>query len=109
TTADVTYNPLDGETGWYIAIRVQNTRRTPTSPVGSGLTNVHMIRPGYDAANPPTFTREFLDHLKRFSTLRFMDWTSTNSSTVVNWSDRTLPTGRQTVHGVAWEYVIELA
>src|SRR5262249_27268821 len=76
---------------------------------GSGITNVHLIRPGYDATNPPTFTREFLAHLKRFSTLRFMDWTSTNNSTVVNWSDRTLPTGRQTVNGVAWEYVIELA
>src|SRR5262249_49525377 len=109
TTADVTVNPLDTDDVWYFAVKFTNTRRTPTSPVGSGITDVHLIRPGYDPVNPPTFTNEFLNHLKRFSTLRFMDWTSTNGSQVVNWSDRTLPTGRQTVNGVSWEACVELA
>jgi hypothetical protein len=35
-----------------------------------------------------TFYRTYLNDLKPFSTLRFMDWQVTNGSTLTNWSDR---------------------
>src|SRR5690606_21821658 len=42
--------------------------------------DLRIIRPGYDASNPPTFTTPFLNHISRFSTLRFMDWMSINDA-----------------------------
>jgi hypothetical protein len=94
---------------------------------GGGARDVKVIRPGYGPANPPTFTNEYLAHLRNLhpSVLRFMDWTETNRNVVGKWSERTLPTdARQTMSltravpgggqetgekGVAWEYAIELA
>lgn len=109
TTADVTLN-ASAATDWYLGIVFRNTKRTATSPVGSGVTNVRMIRPGYNPVNPPTFTNEFIAQLKGFTTLRFMDWLETNHSTVANWSERTPVTyARQTHHGVAWEYIVQLS
>ncbi|HWA96986.1 MAG TPA: fibronectin type III domain-containing protein, partial [Pirellulales bacterium] len=58
------------------------------------------------------FTPQFLAELQSFNTLRFMDWMSTNTSSVVNWSDRRpLTYARQSGgnNGVSYEYIIELA
>jgi hypothetical protein len=79
---------------------------------GSGIRNLKVIRPGYDAKNPPLFTRAFLDHVSRFQTLRFMDWLRTNNNPVKHWSERTTI---EKMHysssqkGVPWEHIIELA
>ena len=35
------------------------------------------------------FREEFLEYLKDFQVIRFMDWGRTNNSEIVNWSDRT--------------------
>jgi hypothetical protein len=56
------------------------------------------------------FTNTYLNKLSPFSTLRFMDWGSTNGNTVQNWSDRTtqqdvVQTGS---NGVALENMIAL-
>jgi hypothetical protein len=99
------------------------TRRGPSSPSGSGIAGLRVIRPGYRPDTRKTFTDEFIRSLKPFSVLRFMDWLDTNHNPgyygdaghhVLNWADRRLPTdatqqsdsGR---YGVAWESVIELA
>lgn len=37
-----------------------------------------------------SFTKMFLDHVRRFTTLRFMDWGHTNGNQQVKWSDRNL-------------------
>ena len=62
-----------------------------------------------------TFTKQFLNKLLPFDTIRFMDWFRTNSSTLVTWADRRLPTsvqqcdyGTTNIKGVAYEYAIEL-
>ena len=78
---------------------------------GSGVKDLRVIRPGYDALHPPRFTRLFLQHIAPFKTLRFMDWLHTNGSTVHTWAQRADP---QTTHylsaaGVPWERVLELA
>ncbi|AEE50534.1 T9SS type A sorting domain-containing protein [Haliscomenobacter hydrossis] len=56
------------------------------------------------------FTTEFLDFVKDFQTIRFMDWLRTNNSEVKTWAERT-PMNHYTQtknSGVAWEYIIEL-
>lgn len=80
------------------------------------LTDLRIIRPGYDANNPPTFTKHFLDHISRFSTLRFMDWMTTNETTAANtWATRPTPLTKRAASqvgmppGLSWERAIELA
>lgn len=93
------------------------------------IRNIHLWMPDYqgqslvgvwnpgDAGSP--FHPLFLERLEGFDTLRFMDWMSTNSTDVVAWDDRAklddasqsdgdLPEFYHT-HGVAPEYMIELA
>jgi len=78
---------------------------------GPGVKDLKVIRPGYDAVHPPSFTRLFLQHVAAFKTLRFMDWLHTNGSTVRTWEQRADP---HTTHflgaaGVPWERILELS
>ena len=96
---------------------------------GGGATNIHVIRPGYDPANPPVFTNNYLNFLRRLgpTALRFMVFGDAIDSPVRTWAERTLPgDARQTEtaplvryggtpsprgstpKGVAWEYAIAL-
>jgi hypothetical protein len=99
------------------------TRRTPSSPVGSGITGLRVLRPGYPLTTNETFTSEFLRSLAPFAALRCMDWLDTNHNPgyygdaghhALEWKDRRLPTDATQVssgakYGVAWEYVVQLA
>ena len=63
-----------------------------------------------DAYSP--FHPAFVDSLEPFSTLRFMDWTDTNRSSLVEWDHRrSVSHARQRGEdrGIAYEYLIELA
>lgn len=74
--------------------------------------NIKIIRPGYESVHETqTFQTTFLDRLRPFSVIRYMDWGKTNGSPVVSWGDRTLKvTYTQTLpQGVALEYMVELA
>lgn len=75
----------------------------------AGVQDIKILMPGYTAAD--TFTQPLKQHVQRFQVLRFMDWTSTNSNPVQQWSERTLPTAPSQTggKGVAWEYCIQLA
>lgn len=78
---------------------------------GSGIKNLKVMRPGYAVTNPPLFTTEFVHHISRFKTLRFMDWLRTNNNRLVTtWATRTVPTTTRTLSaaGVPWEHVIAL-
>ncbi|MGI4788966.1 MAG: hypothetical protein ACRYFS_08955 [Janthinobacterium lividum] len=106
-----------------LVVGFKNTQRTATSPLDSGITDLHIIRPGYPADTKQIFTTSFLTFLKPFSTLRLMDWLETNANPgyygdtghhVKNWSDRHTPEDATQDDyggkvGVAWEYVIALA
>jgi cytochrome c oxidase assembly protein Cox11 len=105
-----------------------NTQRTPTSPMGSGITNVSLMRPMMNGSpHPPgtLFTDRFLNRLKYFTALRMMDYLETNSSTEEAWTDRAIPADASQqevpphtsqnvanapyVTGGSYEYAIQLA
>jgi Carbohydrate binding module (family 6) len=73
-----------------------------------GATDISVMRPGYKPTD--LFTTPFLNHLKRFTTIRFMDWASTNGNPNVNWKDRISPNAHS--YGVdswvPWETCIAL-
>jgi hypothetical protein len=99
TSADITWAATPNDGGFSVFLNFTNTQRTPQSPVGSGITNVHLIRPQFAPNGQPwwtqpdqQFTTPFLTALSGYSTLRFMDWNATNGSPVVNWRDRTAET-----------------
>ncbi len=76
------------------------------------IKNLRVIRPGYDPADPPLFTREFLKHIARFQTLRFMEWLETNGRDgVTTWASRTDParTHYAASTGTPWEDIVALA
>lgn len=57
------------------------------------------------------FNPVFLDRLAPFKAIRFMDWQHTNSSPIVHWHDRTIPTyfTQAVITGISYEYMILLA
>ena len=106
-----------------VALAFVNTKRTATGAVNSGITNIKMIRPGYALDTRQIFTTEFLNAVKPFVALRYMDLLATNANPgfygdaghhVTQWKDRRLTTDATQSnigdkHGVAWEYLIALA
>ena len=116
STAQVTL--VDGSAGPSLFLSFTNTQRSATAAVGSGVTNVTLIRP-QTAPNGKlwwtkpgqVFTTPFLNLLTRFSTLRFMDFTDTNGVSLTAWSQRTTPqmATQQSPQGASWEYAIKLA
>jgi fibronectin type 3 domain-containing protein len=107
-----------------LALRFTNTRRTATSATNTGITNVKLMRPTVPGGSTPyspstTFTTQEKALLSKFGVLRFMDFTETNNSPRVNWSDRTRPgwttqarhlnnDPNQQAMGAAYEYAVQL-
>jgi hypothetical protein len=90
-----------------------HTQRTPKSPVGTGVTSVHVFRPIHEGATVSykpgdVFTNESLDLVKKFSVVRFMDLLGTNGSNQQNWTDRKLPADWNQQAPLSYEYMIEL-
>ena len=74
--------------------------------------NIRFLYPTYSEENPgPTFLQAFIDEMKQFGVLRFMDWNATNNQTLMSWENRTRPDhySQTTASGVAIEYMIDLA
>jgi len=67
------------------------TRRTPSSPKGSGFTNAQLWRPGYPTDGSQPFTREYLALMSGQHVTRFMDWGVTNVNPVRTWAQRRRP------------------
>src|SRR5262245_26719080 len=124
TTADVNIgNPAGGV---LVILSFVDTRRQPEDVPGTGLTNLHMIRPGYEPGSTQIFTELWLASVLnyRWSALRFMGVLGTNSYAIpsspevypylLRWdTDRSLPTAGPMynrshvgIHGIPWEYVI---
>jgi hypothetical protein len=82
------------------------------SNITSGpIKNIRLWMPGYDETAQSPFHTTFIDRLKPFKVLRFMDWQKTNHSPEVQWSDRKLPTEafqNDNHDGVALEYIVRL-
>jgi len=116
STAQLTL--ADNGPGTSLMLSFTNTQRSASAAVGSGVTNVTVLRPQYApdgkawwTAPGQVFTTPFLALLRPFSTLRFMDFTATNGNPVSSWSQRTTlqSATQQSPNGAAWEYVALLA
>lgn len=75
--------------------------------------DIRLWMPGVNRSGSP-FHPEYVKSLKGFKVLRFMDWQSTNTSTLVDWSQRRFMEEQQQweakdTRGVALEYCLELA
>lgn len=78
---------------------------SPADPIR----NIRVWMPGFEGAESP-FHPLYLERLRPFKVLRFMDWQRTNHSKVTTWEDRRTPAhARQSgPPGVALEYIIAL-
>ncbi len=82
-----------------------------SSTNGNQLRNFKILPLIYENSSAyPTFNPKFLDGLRPFHALRFMDWIGTNGSKQVYWSDRATKTyySQATSRGASYEYAIEL-
>jgi hypothetical protein len=85
TTADITISAQQIQAISQLGIQIGNV-------VAGKVSNVQVWRPG--AKIGERFYGPFLKLMAPFDTVRFMDFSSTNGSTQVAWSDRPLPTDR---------------
>ncbi len=108
----------DTGAGSSLILSFTGSRRTAASTPGTGVTGVTLIRPQSAPNGQPwwstpgqVFTSPYLALLRRFTTLRFMDFTATNVVSLTSWSQRTTPqmATQQSQQGAAWEYAILLA
>ncbi|WP_114205845.1 fibronectin type III domain-containing protein [Acidisarcina polymorpha] len=79
----------------------------PSNPIR----NIRFILPGFEKTyRTRPFHPLFLQKLQSYQVLRFMEWMTTNGSTVQNWSDRATPADyTYSWRGVPLEVMIELA
>ena len=77
------------------------------------LSNFHLYSPGYGSNPTQMFTNAFLNTLKPFSTIRFVNWNDTINSTISNWQQVTPPDSFLATagsdSGVPYQDIIELA
>jgi hypothetical protein len=114
-----------------IVIQITNTQRNASAPVGSGFTNLRIMRPGhYDDTTNSAFTlspeMKQLVTNSTFNHIRFMGATGTNSQAgyygdeghhYLDFTDRCLPTDalnpmgalRAGCWGIPWETVIQVS
>lgn len=131
----VGYDPVSNRTTaqWIVAAPAALTgaylgfvgsQRTPASPVGSGIANVHLMRPtargsSVSHAAGTLFTGDLKQLLAGFTLIRFMDYLATDANNQRHWADRVKPQDTsqfQTLAGYgyqgkggSWEYAVELA
>jgi len=89
-------------------IRLRLARTDPDDPIR----RIRVYMPGFDdPAAAPRFHPEFVERLRPFSVLRFMDLQATNDSSLSRWQERpkTSDATQTTRRGVALEHLLELA
>lgn len=108
-----------GATGTYnspvdtlINVNAGVTLEIINSNVSNPVHDIQFVLPQYiNNYQNQTFTNEFLNFISDYQVIRFLNFTRTNDSRVVNWSDRnTYNNYTQAMgNGASWEHVIELA
>ncbi|MCO5165869.1 MAG: hypothetical protein M9894_05820 [Planctomycetes bacterium] len=87
------------------------TVRITRSSADDHVRGVRVLLPGFEATHEAEpFHPLFLERLRPFSALRFMDWGETNHSPVTSWSERKRPDHRSQdgKNGVAYEVMADL-
>jgi hypothetical protein len=80
-----------------------------TNASGQTVTGIRLLYPGFDYDTTVTFLPQFINLLAPFRAMRFMDWESTNNSTLANFADR--PSAAhfgQSKFGEPYEHIAEL-
>ncbi len=67
------------------------TRRTAAARTNTGLTNLRIYLPGFPENGSVVFTPDFLNTIRNFGIIRFMDWIDANKNPLVNFSERVTP------------------
>ena len=95
------FDVVPGNGGIYLRID-RSDRQDP-------VRNINVWMPDFEQA-ASAFHPLFIERLRPFKVIRFMDWQRTNNSRLVRWTDRTRPDDvRQSgPEGVAVEYMIDL-
>lgn len=83
------------------------TDQDPTDPARSFRCIHQDLQAAYDEGQ--IFRPVWLDLVRTFGVLRFMDWMATNNSPVAEWSDRPRPTSASWIFGVPVEVMVRLA
>ena len=82
---------------------------TITNTAGQVVQGIRLLYPGFDYDTTVTFLPQFIQLLAPFRAMRFMDWESTNNSTLANFADR--PSAArfgQSKFGEPYEHIAEL-
>jgi hypothetical protein len=99
TTADVIVNAAP-DRSIMLNLAFKNT--------AGGIKDIKLLRPGY-SSDAQIFTSEFLNSLRPFGAIRFMDFLRTNNSQIVTWDQRCKPTDPQYSNsGGPYEVAIDL-
>lgn len=108
TTADWVVPSLATGNVW---VGFGSTYRTGGSTVGDGITGLQIWRHGYPTDGSVLFTTEFITAMKKFKTLRGMDFVQANLNPQTTWATRTPPSyfGNTGDNGQAWEMLIAVA
>jgi hypothetical protein len=126
TTAKLDWPVGQGPNGPYafMLLNFYRTRSTPTSPLGSGVKNIRLIRPGFNPNTAQLYRIEWLNAFSPFSAIRFMTFTATNNfgpssylspqthlpnGNRTEWSDRQSPKRYPYSQGAPWESVAQVA
>lgn len=97
---DVLVAPANG------GLLLQVKESDPTDPVR----NIHVWMPGFGDGKT-TFNPDFLERLRGFPVIRFMEWQRTNASPTIRWADRPRVEDARysTDKGVPLEIMVDLA
>jgi len=74
-----------------VTIVFSQTRRTANARINTGLTNLCIYLPGFPDNGSVVFTPDFLNIVRNFGIVRFMDWIDANKNPLVNFRDRVTP------------------
>ncbi len=108
-----------------VSISFTDTRRTNSSSLNTGLTDLRIFLPGFPDDGSVVFTPDFLALVEKFQIIRFMDWMGINLNPIQAFAERTLPTHAtqarhvpltdrpdldfpDTTSGVAFEHMVQL-
>ncbi len=127
TTFDIVYeSPTEGRP--FFSIELRDTQRNENAPLNSGITDLKILRPGYERGTSQVFTDVWLNAVAPFSIYRYMDWSETNGNAAfqnpeaetgpieLSWNQRrvaregdatTIRNGAFEDRGLAWETIID--
>lgn len=87
----------------------KNLYLTATTDPSDPVHAIHILPQGM-TTNPPLLSTAYLNMIRHFSTLRFMEMEKTNGSTLVHWSDRAhVGDYSFLTKGLPYEYIIAIA